>query len=229
MGSVNYDTSINQNGYEQAQRLGLAISRLNKSPSGRAAVPTLAVHSNLRRARDTAEIAVTTANNHGSSIKIIGEPILSLGKMDYGSLDGKERLSSWSLGNIDKRTGGGGESGREVLERSVKTIEELSKMAKSSSTSSILAISHSTYLRILLSMVGGVSLVETTFWKMENGSVNVVDVNVKGKRQIVTSTSGILSGDFIGVFRGSNGLQMDMPEVHMIRTNEVRHLEGMNA
>ena len=79
-----------ENGHEQAQRLGLAISRLNKSPSGRAALPTLAVHSNLRRARETAEIAAATANNNGSNIKVIGEPILSLGKMDYGSLDGEK-------------------------------------------------------------------------------------------------------------------------------------------
>ena len=90
MGSVNYDSSINQNGHEQAQRLGLAISRLNKSQSGWAALPTLAVHSNLRRARETAEIAAATVNNNGSNIKVIGEPILSLGKMDYGSLDGEK-------------------------------------------------------------------------------------------------------------------------------------------
>ena len=77
-----------ENGHEQARRL--AISRLNKSPSGRAALPTLAVHSNLRRARETAEIAAATANNNGSNIKVIGEPILSLGKMDYGSLDGEK-------------------------------------------------------------------------------------------------------------------------------------------
>ena len=58
--------------------------------------------------------------------------------------------------------------------------------------------------------------------------MNVVDVNVQGKRQSVTSTSGIFGGEFIGVFRGSNGLQLDMPEVHLIRRNEVRHLDGMN-
>ena len=239
VGSLNDDTSINQNGFEQAQRMGLAVYRLDKYASDRAVVPTIAVHSQLRRARETAEIAVATANKHGSNIKLIDEPILSLAKMDYGSLDGKEvnyficelrkTFASWSLGNIDKRAGGGGESGREILERSIQAIEKLSKMAKFSSTASILAVSHSTYLRILLSLVGGVPLAETFSWRIQNGSINIVDVNVKGKRQLLTSTSGIFGGEFIGVLRGSNGLQLDMPVTHLIRKNEVRHLEGMNV
>ena len=92
------------------------------------------------------------------------------------------------MGNIDKRTGGGGESGKEVLERSIQAIEGLSRMAKTSSASSILAVSHSTYLRILLALVGDIPLAETALWKIQNGSLNVVDVNVQGKRQTLTST-----------------------------------------
>ena len=50
-------------------------------------------------------------------------------------------FASWSFGDIDKRTGSRGESGREVLERAASSLEELAKIASSSTnpSSSILA------------------------------------------------------------------------------------------
>merc|ERR1719203_1819503 len=71
------DPSINGNGLEQAQRLGMAVSRLIKSISIPGAVPKLAVHSNLRRARETAEVLTSTAasqspSSNESTLKIYG-------------------------------------------------------------------------------------------------------------------------------------------------------------
>lgn len=230
------DPSLNGNGNEQARRLGLAVSRLK----GRDAVPKVAVHSNLRRARETAEVltSTATAKDKKSSLKIYGE-LPSLGEVDFGSLEGKDvkvfrrsmriTYAAWSFGDIDKRISGG-ESGREVLERVVISLEELSKMAVSSSkTSSILAVSHSAYLKILISLVADNPLAESVLWKIQNTSVNVVDVNVEGKRRVVTSSSGLFGGELVDKLRGSNGIHLDMPEAHLIRRNEARHLEGMDV
>ena len=67
------DPSLNGNGNEQARRLGLAVSRLK----GCNVVPKVAVHSNLRRARETVEvltsIASATAKDKKPTLKIYGE------------------------------------------------------------------------------------------------------------------------------------------------------------
>ncbi|KAL3816757.1 hypothetical protein ACHAXA_004909 [Cyclostephanos tholiformis] len=231
------DPPINHNGFMQAQRLGMAVSRLSKSAS-RGAFPQLAVYSKLRRARETAEIVTATARD-ASVFKMYGE-LASLQEVDFGSLEGKnvknfkmemmKTFARWSIGNLDSRTGEG-ESGREVFERAARSLEELGKLAASSasSPSSILAVSHSTYLRILLSMVNDTPLAESALWKIENGSVNVVDVNVQGERRLVTSSSRFFGGDILGSFRRNNSVLFDMPEAHLIRLNEVRQLQGMKA
>ena len=235
------DPPINRNGYEQAQRLGMAVSRLTRSAS-RGALPHLAVHSRLCRARETAEVAVATASSQsitgtptdGSMFKIYGE-LPSLQEVDFGSLEGKDgkyfkmemmkTFASWSIGNVDSRTGGEGESGREVLERAVRSLEDLGKLAATStSPSSILAVSHSTYLRVMLSLVNDTPLSESALWTIQNGSVNIVDVNVQGERRLVS-----FRGDFIGRLRWKNDVLLDMPQAHLIRLNEVRHLQGMKA
>ena len=213
------DPPINRNGHEQAQRLGLAVARLLAASSSSKieyAVPKYIVHSKLQRARETAEELLRTSSqyttNNGSALKIYGE-LPSLGEVDFGSLDGTDEKSfrkarrdvfaSWSVGNIDRTTGGGGESGRQILERSVQTLEELRKIATSSSSSSspLLAVSHSTYLRMLLSLVNDSPLIESALWQIKNGSINIIDVNVEGKRRLVTSNSNIF-GRIRGRIRG---------------------------
>ncbi|KAL7533501.1 hypothetical protein ACHAWF_004525, partial [Thalassiosira exigua] len=231
------DPPINGNGYEQARRLGLAVSRLSPRT-----IPKLAVHSNLLRSRETAEVLVSTAASQlptrvDPALKVYGE-MASLGEVDFGSLEGidvkyfrqamRNTFASWSLGDIDRRTGGGGESGREVLERAALALDGLSQIAASSS-SPVLAVSHSTYLRILLSLVNDTPLAESVLWKIQNGSVNVVDVHVDGKKRLVTSSSSFFGGELVDRLRGSNGLKLEIPEVHLVRRNEVRHLEGMNV
>ena len=113
-----------------------------------------------------------------------------------------------------------------VLERAVISLESLGKVAATSSApqGSMLAVSHSTYLRILLSLVDETPLAESVLWKINNGSVNVVDVNIEGKQRLVTSKSGIFGG-----LKWNNNLQLTMPECHLIRRNEVRHLDGMKV
>lgn len=253
------DPSINANGQEQAYRLGLAISKLEGSSE-----PHLALHSKLKRARETADIVASTVSSSQSTttesnkqptiqtreVACLGKVDFctdddakyhrleqSLGEVDFGQLEGidvktfhktiRRVYARWTIGDIDTRAGGGGESGREVLLRAGQALEELSQIAANTSSSSILAVSHSTYLRILLSLVNDSPLAEAVLWKVRNGAANVVDINIEGKRRLVTSNSGIFGGAIIGRLRGDNTLQIDIPETHLIRRNEVRHLEGM--
>ncbi len=241
MQGARVDPPINGRGQEQAQRLGTAVSRLILSSATRDVAPKLAVHSKLRRARETAEVLTYTASTQSMKPTAIGRygELTCLQEVDFGSLEGKDVEScrremmttfvNWSMGNIDIRTGGEGESGREVIQRAVQSLEELSKIASSSnansSSSSILAVSHSTYLRVLLSLANDSPLAESALWKIGNGSVNVVDVNVEGKRRM---SSGIFGGKVIQKLRGNDGLRFDLPESHLIRKNEVRHLAGLD-
>ena len=229
------DPSINDNGQEQAVRLGKAISKVSSTTNIGAVV-----HSNLRRARETAEVLVSTVHstNDKSKLKINGA-ISSLGEVDFGALEGidvktfrneiRVAFASWALGDIDYTAGNGGESGREILERAAEAANEMGRIASDTSSTSMVAISHSTYLRILLSLVDDSPLAKSVLWKINNCCVNVIDINVEGKRRLVTSSSGLFGGDVIGRFRKDNGLELDMPECHLIRRNECRHLEGMNV
>jgi broad specificity phosphatase PhoE len=144
-------------------------------------------------------------------------------------------FASWAIGDIDNRLAGG-ESGRDVLERGVEALKVLSQTAVSLSTNteapSVLAVSHSTYLRVLLSMVNDSPLSQSAFWKINNGSINVVDVNVKGKTRMINLNSNLFGGGrALGVIpRGSSeSIDIMMPESYLIRRNEIRHLDGMEV
>lgn len=250
MQGARVDPPINGRGHEQAQRLGLAVSKLILSSNNRHDIPHLVVHSALRRARETAEVLTSTASSHStesfndSKLKVFGE-LPYLQEIDFGSFEGKDvnsckremvqTFANWSIGNMDARAGGEGESGREVLARAVQALEVLAKVASTSSTSSstlssssssILAVSHSTYLRVLLSLANDSPLAASAFWKIDNCSVSIVDVNIEGKRRL---SSGVFGGTAIDRLRGNDELHLDMPEAHLIRRNEARHLEGLDA
>ncbi|KAL3787719.1 hypothetical protein HJC23_012145 [Cyclotella cryptica] len=237
------DPSINDNGYEQARRLGMTFSRLASESDEAFAIPSIVAHSKLRRARETAKILSSVAEESWKP-KLFGE-IPALGEVDFGSLEGKDSNSakmemmstfaSWAIGDIDKQLAGG-ESGRDVLERCVEALNVLSQTAVSSSTNtrapSILAVSHSTYLRVLLSMVNDSPLSQSAFWKINNGSINVVDVNVKGKTRMINLSSSLFGGGRgLGVIPRGSSESMDimMPESYLIRRNEIRHLNGMDV
>lgn len=240
------DPSINANGYEQAQRLGMTFSRLSSESDETLAIPSIVTHSKLRRSRETAAILTAVAAESWKTTapqpKLLGE-ITVLGEVDFGSLEGKDSNSakmemmstfaSWAIGDIDKRLAGG-ESGRDVLERGVEALKVLSQTAVSSSTNtgapSVLAVSHSTYLRVLLSMVNDSPLAQSAFWKINNGSISVVDVNVKGRTRMINLNSSLFGGGRgLGVIpRGSSEtIDIIMPESYLIRQNEIRHLNGM--
>lgn len=124
MQGARIDPEINKNGYEQAERLGMAVGKIREADSLHA--PTLVAHSKLLRAKETSAILADTANKSLNAkqdpMQIYGE-VSSLGEVDFGNLDGKDvnsaksvmmsTFASWATGDIDKRAGGEGESGRE--------------------------------------------------------------------------------------------------------------------
>lgn len=139
MQGARVDPPINSNGYEQAERLGIAVARLRDVDTINS--PTIVTHSKLRRAKETASILTSYATssskvNQQMKLQVYGEAIPSLGEVDFGDLDGKDvnsaksvmmsTFASWATGDIDKRAGGEGESGREGKSPSSYSIELLS-------------------------------------------------------------------------------------------------------
>ena len=261
------DPSLNAYGAAMASRIGMALSYLSQEDGG---VPTVAVHSQLTRARETAQIAAKTLSDIRTSGRrrtdpgaqfdpsylldtfgregTISVPTLvevkrtgirditlpSLGEVDFGTgFDGANvelvkagmyaTYASWSVGAIDKRMDGGGESGREVLGRAASALSSLADIAKTNGGRSVLAVSHSTYLRTLLGAVTDTSLVKAVTIEQKNGCINVLDVNVEGATTMLGPKSGLFGGSLSQV----SDFELILPETHVIRTNEYRHLEGI--
>ena len=262
------DPSLNAYGAAMASRIGMALSYLSQEDGG---VPTVAVHSQLTRARETAQIAAKTLSDIRTSGRrrtdpgaqfdpsylldtfgregTISVPTLvevkrtgirditlpSLGEVDFGTgFDGANvelvkagmyaTYASWSVGAIDKRMDGGGESGREVLGRAASALSSLADIAKTNGGRPVLAVSHSTYLRTLLGAVTDTSLVKAVTIEQKNGCINVLDVNVEGATTMLGPKSGLFGGSLSQV---SDFEPLILPETHVIRTNEYRHLEGI--
>ena len=258
------DPSLNSYGKEMASRIGMALSYLPKEVQ-----PTVAVHSRLTRAKETAQIAtkilsdirtssqrktnpdvqldpsyrVETYGREGSisvptsaeldrtGIKDLTLP--TLGEVDFGTgFDGANvemvkagmyaTYASWSVGAIDRRMDGGGESGREVLNRAASALSSLADIAKTNG-GIVLAVSHSTYLRTLLGAIMDVSLAKAATMEQKNGCINVLDINVEG----ATAKLGPKSGLFGGSLSPVSDFDLVLPETHIIRMNEYRHLEGI--
>ena len=139
-------------------------------------------------------------------------------------------FGAWAAGVIDKRTSDGAESGREVLKRAASALEDLSQIAtaapRRSNSNSLVAVSHSAFLRVLLAVVDEQPLVASGLAKIQNAAINVLDISTDGKRQTITNKSRLFTGFTGGT--SSNDLQLEFPQTYLIRRNEVRHLEGMD-
>ena len=89
------DPSLNANGLAQARRLGLAISRLERSSQR----PRVVVHSRLRRAKETAQVLAQTA-----AVEISSSPLSCLNEVDFGEfIEGKGVCQAWKREAPDVR------------------------------------------------------------------------------------------------------------------------------
>ena len=108
--------AINELGQEQGRRAGLALARANPSPS-------LIYYSPLIRARQTAEEANRAGKLISSDNKL--RDLNDLMEVDFGPVAEGQSVEEakpgmmatyarWSMGNVDFRPEGGGDSARDV-------------------------------------------------------------------------------------------------------------------
>lgn len=261
------DPPLNDTGRSMAQRLGAALSFL---PDGMA--PTVAAHSLLRRAKETATVAdatvgeirastsVTRANGASggfekeplgitpvsntflpdgeagfspSGLPLNLQAIPSLGEVDFGAtIEGRPSnevragmyatYAAWSAGNVDQVMDGEGESGRQVLFRAANALNTLADVA-SKTGGSVVAVSHSTYLRMLLSTVMNIPLAQGAMLEQKNGCINVLDVNIKRPMKELGPKSEL----FGGKLSMARDFSLAIPETKIVRVNEIRHLHGL--
>jgi len=237
---------INSIGEEQALRLGLALSRLKQTSLQNSAedielyIPTSYFHSQLQRAQQTAKVALAQVEESildsktSNRPKFTISPLPTLGEVDFGPLaEGKKVAEvrpdmariygAWSLGRIDERLSPGAESGREVISRIVDTFNLLLEEASKSGSKSVVAVSHGTFLRMALAVALNASLLEAINWDMKNCCVNVLDISMTSTKTLVAGCR-LLGGPISQV---EKSFHVSMPEVTVVRKNEIRHLEGL--
>ena len=241
------DPPLNDTGRRMATRLGKALGAMTVENDFFR--PSIIFHSQLERSRETADIASKATEISGLFSETEDDDILkgvgaaqsssaklkmltSLGEVDFGSVnEGKSAIESkadrhaiyaaWSIGQIDIGFTGGGETGRSILERAGEALNMFAEYG--SNQEPLVAVSHSTYLRMLLSLIMDIPLVQAGTISQSNCCVNVLDISTKGKRTITASSN--MFGGPISLAPGDYSLSI--PEVKVVRVNEGRHLNGL--
>lgn len=213
------DPPINYNGIVQAKNLGKSLARANPKPH-------TFFCSDLTRAKNTAELASSEIDS-----RIKPKELDLLREVDFGPVAEGQPIAlakagmqatyaAWAIGNIDYRPSGGGETGRQVLERAAESLKFLAKEAEASGDT-VAAVTHSTFLRILIGMVLNEPLVESASRKIENCSVTVIDIPKSMKTVPLESNPRLLGG---GLSQAPSDFVLDVPYCDIIRINESRHL-----
>mmetsp|Transcript_15137 Transcript_15137/g.37329 ORF Transcript_15137/g.37329 Transcript_15137/m.37329 type:complete len:478 (+) Transcript_15137:20-1453(+) len=240
------DPPINDNGFMQATNLGQAIALSLSSQQVYHSVPPkapLIFSSNLQRAKMTA--ALVSQESSSSSSRNVPKQLSDLGEIDFGPVaDGQpiskvqqkmtQAYTRWSIGQVDYRPDGGGESGRDVLQRASHAIQQLVDEAVSSPhdvSPSVIAVSHSGFLRVLLGIVLDESLLKAASRKVWNGSVTIIDVprdfassssTSSSTNRVVGRRSKLLGGIFS---QTPTDFQLIVPRTCTVhRVSEFRHL-----
>ena len=115
---------------------------------------------------------------------------------------------------------------QKVLHRAVDAVNTLTQAAASDDcpTRCVAAFTHSTYLKMLLTVFLGDTLAQGANLQTANGSINVLDVNLTGKTTIIGPKSKLVGG-FLS--RAPKDFQLEIPVANVVRVNEIRHLEGL--
>ena len=180
----------------------------------------------------TTTSSITSTGDYTNTLKL--EYLSSIGEVDFGAVEGKSvneakaemmaTYSQWAVGKIDATNGEDGESGRTVLRRVASTLNSLvDDYASQSQSRSVAVVSHSTYLRMLLSLVLDTSLLEAASMEQKNCCVNVLDVSLKEKREVLFN-SPVLGGK---LSLAPRDFRLVIPKATVVRMNEIRHLEGL--
>jgi broad specificity phosphatase PhoE len=209
-------------------------------------------HSKLQRSKETASIVGGMLNGSDDSFPTnpryehaAAQLMLldSLGEVDFGlhcegrkettmRIDSYRRYANWAFGNIDatnicngKDSASSidqGETGRLVLQRAATALTSLLQQAQDQNSGSIIAISHSAFLRTLLSLSMDTPLLEASILQQANGCINVLDLDPSKKPKIFEKRSNLFIGG-----SGPADFFLEIPHVKVVRINEKRHLSGL--
>ena len=87
-----------------------------------------------------------------------------------------------------------------------------------------MAVSHSTYLRMLLAVLLNIPLAQAATLTLINGCINVVDFKKDGRTRVIASKSRIFGGPFS---QAPSDFKLAVPRGDVVRVNEDRHLVGL--
>jgi len=232
------DADLNPIGELQAARLGQALALSTEHPP-------VFFHSPLHRTKQTTLIAAAqykfAAEYYDYKIKKATIQVLSdLKEIDFGSsTEGKDvetsKLSiastyaAWAMGNIDVKMTADGESMREVLERVSKSLYQLQRAASKAPGRSVVAVSHSSFLRVLLATCQQTNLLDLRkTLKLGNCCINVLDLPLirvgSTPTQRITSSSPLLGGP---LSLAPLNYSCQLPQSTVVRVNEQQHLVGV--
>ena len=121
----------------------------------------------------------------------------------------------------------------QIFNRAAEALKSLANEAQKSN-GCVAAVSHSTYLRMLLALVLDESLLDTAARDINNGSITVIDIKrdfgTRSKNKIITMKSKIFSGP-AGVLQKRSPeeeeFKLELPICNVVRINEVRHLPAL--
>ena len=187
------DAPLNPTGDKQAARLAHFLAKKLNTQTRRPVVYS----STLLRARQTADAVSEVAS---------GQRIMlpDLDEIDFGDLEGGrgpkeklvgETLKAWALGDLSARVGNTGESGAEVIDRINAALEQISRC----DADAVCVVTHSSYLRVALSVATGLPLVLTLGLDQRNCCVNVLELSRKLDRpaQLITVNQVSHLGDLV--------------------------------
>ena len=222
------DAEINENGVRQAQLLGNALSHATPSPD-------VIFHSSLSRAKQTAALSAQQfpSSIHAPTLKVLPD----LGEIDFGGVEGvsvdevRAKMvaiySTWAVGNIDTRMARDGESFREILLRVKNALGTLINSAQSSESRCVAAVTHSTYLRILLAVIQDIPLAQASTMEQKNACINVIDFSFKDNTALtkkLVPNSNLFGG---ALSHAPQNFSIEIPVGMVLRTGEKRHLGSL--
>jgi broad specificity phosphatase PhoE len=108
------------------------------------------------------------------------------------------------------------------LERAAEALKVLAQEAKDSD-GCVVAVTHSAYLKILLAMALDEPLIEAATRKVNNGSINVLDIKKDGSRRLGPKPK-LLGGPLSLV---PTDFDLEIPNCNVVRINETRHLSSI--
>ena len=110
---------------------------------------------------------------------------------------------------------------RKVLNRAVESMKYLMKQAENSPNRCVGAVSHSTFIRILVGVLLDEPLVKAATRKIDNCSITVLDFP-KGFKSRRLGPKDKLLGGLLSL--APPDFMLDVPICTIVRTNENRHL-----